>query len=210
MRHAPSYTLIIGPMFSGKTTTLMSEVERCARARMRCVVFNHADDSRYGDNAVTSHNGVSMGAIMTHRLMPHAESRMADIADAQVIAIDECQFFDDLVPFVRWCLEQGKILIAAGLNGDIHMHRMGHVADTMCYATNVIFKTAVCVDCGADAAYSVLAGSAAPDAPAAPIADSAAAADPATDPDEFRHIGVSDYVACCWRCRAVHMAPKPT
>ena len=46
--------LILGPMFSGKSTELQRKVNRYQFARKRCMVVNYAHDNRYTDESCVS------------------------------------------------------------------------------------------------------------------------------------------------------------
>ena len=47
--HSGSISLILGPMFSGKSTELMRRVRRFTFARRACLVCKYAKDQRYAD-----------------------------------------------------------------------------------------------------------------------------------------------------------------
>ncbi len=49
--------LIIGPMFSGKSTELQRKIKRYQCAKKRCLVINYANDNRYSDEGfVATHD----------------------------------------------------------------------------------------------------------------------------------------------------------
>ena len=83
-------------MYSGKTTQLLERLTEHMIAERKCLVINHARDTRYGINSITTHSGQKLPAI--------AESRLFNIDEitlgyASVVGIDEGQFFDDIVEF---------------------------------------------------------------------------------------------------------------
>ena len=52
-----SVELIIGPMFSGKSTELMRKVKRYTIAQKKCLVVNYAKDNRYStENVIATHD----------------------------------------------------------------------------------------------------------------------------------------------------------
>jgi thymidine kinase len=73
-----------------------------------------------------------------------------------VVAIDEGQFFTDLVPAVRQLLSQGKTVWVAGLNGDFQQRPLGHILDLIPLADNVVHLRALCLVCkdGTKASFS--------------------------------------------------------
>jgi hypothetical protein len=87
--------LIIGPMFAGKTTELLRLVERAKLARLCCVVMKFNRDVRYSVDCVATHDKLTHAAIPCETLMPH----LATCLTYDVIAVDEGQFFSDLLEF---------------------------------------------------------------------------------------------------------------
>ena len=52
--HKGSINLIIGCMFSGKTTEIMKIIRRNQSVNKKVMVINYSKDTRYGDNSITS------------------------------------------------------------------------------------------------------------------------------------------------------------
>ena len=48
--------LIMGPMFSGKTTELIRRLKRYQIARYECLIVKYADDVRYDDKGIATHD----------------------------------------------------------------------------------------------------------------------------------------------------------
>ena len=85
-----SIDLVIGPMFSGKTTELIRRVRRHVTAAKKCLLVKYRGDNRYTEDPLLStHDHTRMAA--------KAVSALAEVANAawhyDVIAIDEGQFF---------------------------------------------------------------------------------------------------------------------
>ncbi|KAA6383903.1 MAG: thymidine kinase, partial [Streblomastix strix] len=85
--------LIQGPMFAGKTTELIQRVEEEQRAGRNCVVFKYQFDTRYSESMISTHDHRMIPAVPCKELAAHD----AEASRAQVIAIDEGQFFPDLL-----------------------------------------------------------------------------------------------------------------
>jgi thymidine kinase len=81
-------TLILGPMFSGKTSELIRLVRRYTCAKRRCVVIKYFKDDRYSDDCAASHNEDTIPAIPTE----HLTDVEAAVEPYDVIGIDEGQF----------------------------------------------------------------------------------------------------------------------
>ncbi len=150
-----SITLICGPMFAGKTNEMMRLVRRHRYAKRKCIVFKHSCDTRYGGYAsIKSHDGVALDAMAVDSLQ-YAEDtlRKAEQWDSlTVIAVDEGQFFGDLITkVVEWAEDQSKIVIVSALDKDFRRNSFGDVVRLVAHATSVVKLPSICRRCGADA-----------------------------------------------------------
>jgi thymidine kinase len=136
--------LIIGPMFAGKTTELMRRVKREIHARRLCFVIKYAKDVRYHKDHVASHDKVTLRAKA-------CVSHLADVGDEwkyhEVIAVDEGQFFPDLLDFCRTASDAGKTVIVSALDGDFLRKPFGSVCQLVPLCEVVTKLTAVCMMC---------------------------------------------------------------
>jgi thymidine kinase len=88
--------VVCGSMFSGKTEELIRRLNRAKIANQKVEIFKPSVDTRYDENDVVSHNSNSIsstpvGSSLNILLMTN---------DADVIGIDEAQFFDDELVYV--------------------------------------------------------------------------------------------------------------
>lgn len=101
-------------------------------ADKKIVLVKSDRDTRYSRNEITTHDGLARRchAVNTLSQLRSAIGGTYDTVD--VIAIDEAQFFPDLLEF---CLEasdhEHKQVIVAGLDGDFKRHRFGQVGSTL-------------------------------------------------------------------------------
>ncbi len=80
--------LIIGPMFSGKSTELIRRLKRYEIARYECLIVKYARDVRYDRDGIATHDRMSLSAAGATRL-----AEMGDRARGyDVIGVDEGQF----------------------------------------------------------------------------------------------------------------------
>lgn len=141
--------VICGSMFSGKTEELIRRVKRAQIARKRVQVFKPVLDSRYSVEQVASHDGIRAEA------RPVASAaEILELVDpaAQVVAIDEIQFFDQSV--VELCdllASQGKRVIVAGLDQDFRGESFGPMPELLARAEHVDKLRAICIICGGPA-----------------------------------------------------------
>ena len=87
--------LICGPMFSGKTEELIRRLRRSLIAKKKVIIFKPYTDNRYSENKIVSHNNNSIDSIMIKNI----EEILSLSEDADVIGIDEIQFFKKVVCF---------------------------------------------------------------------------------------------------------------
>ncbi len=139
--------LIVGPMFSGKTTELLRRVRRYAITK-KCLLIKHGLDTRYHNAFATTHDQITMEAVTTHQLVS------VSVDNYEVIGIDEGQFFSDLVVFAETYANQGKIILVAGLDGTYQREPFGSIAELMPKSEEVVKLTAVCSFCGNEAPFS--------------------------------------------------------
>lgn len=148
-------SLIIGCMFSQKTTELLRRIRRYESIGYRVLVLNYIDDNRYGKYSITSHD------TDTHEA--RSISKLEDIAplvsseDYDVIVIDEGQFFPDLYKYISsWCDHLNIHVIVAGLNGDSDRKPFGELLQLMPLAEEITYLSAYCGVCsdGTPACFS--------------------------------------------------------
>lgn len=125
--------VILGPMFSGKTTTLL------ARAKGKTLIINHVLDTRC--EGVKTHDGVEAAALKCN-VLPLS-------IDADTLLVDEAQFFESL-DYVETLAPN---VVVAGLSGDYRRKPFGRILDLIPKADKVTILTAKC-DCGEPAPFT--------------------------------------------------------
>ena len=143
--------VICGSMFSGKTEELIRRLRRAQIARQRVEIFKPALDRRYSEDEVVSHdeNAIPSSPVDT------ASQILLLAGEADVIGIDEVQFFDtDLVDVCQKLARDGKRVIVAGLDQDYRGQPFEPMPQLMAVAEYVTKLHAICVVCGAPANHS--------------------------------------------------------
>ncbi len=145
--------LIIGPMFAGKSTELLRRVKRYQILNKKVLAVNHSNDTRYGPaSEINTHDDESLkGCVFVSNLcdLIWEDETRKEYEDADVIVIDELQFFPDALTFVQKALDQdGKTIVAAGLKGDFNRIPFESVSQLIPYASTVIDIPALCRKCG--------------------------------------------------------------
>ena len=135
--------LILGPMFSGKSSRLIQIIRKYKILKNSILVIKPLLDNRYSDNSVIiTHDKITTECICLKYL-----SDIADIEKYQVIAIEEGQFFPDIYEkVVEWC--KTKKVYVAGLNGDANQNLFGNIYKLVPHADDITFLKAMCMICG--------------------------------------------------------------
>jgi thymidine kinase len=133
-------------MYAGKTTVLLQDLRRASLCNKRVVLCKPEQDTRYSRTAVVTHDGTIENALVIQ-----APEDLLFLG-ADVVGIDEAQFFDEsIVEVVEALTRKGVMVIAAGLNLDSFGKPFGPMADLIARADRIEHLTAVCSSCYADA-----------------------------------------------------------
>lgn len=179
-----SVQAIMGPMFSGKSTELLRRVRRYTFARKECCVIKYAKDRRYaGDDLMATHDRLTWAALAAEKLsdvvgnavsvagsdfsspdgvgslekldMVALQREMNPVVwTADVVGIDEGQFFEDLVPVCELLANLGKIVIVACLDGTFQRRPFESTVGLISIAESICKLSAVCMGCYRPAAFS--------------------------------------------------------
>ena len=139
--------IIIGCMFSGKTTELIKRI-RTANILFKnnIMIINHKNDDRYSTKSyVCSHDKEAITAIPVIELTPLLFT--SEFEDAKAIFIDEAQFFDDLYDFVTEALKHDKWVVVCGLDGDFQRKPFGQILNLIPISDSLCKLSALCTIC---------------------------------------------------------------
>ena len=140
--------IIVGPMFSGKSSALSTLISRYDHTKKKTMLINHCFDIREEDSVISTHSDIikNKPAIKCKYLMNLIDTD--DFVNADVIGIDECQFFSDLLEFVIYVDElDNKILIMAGLDSNFKREPFGQVIECITRCNSVTKLNAYCMNC---------------------------------------------------------------
>jgi thymidine kinase len=155
--------LIIGPMFSGKTSKLVEIYKQCNFCNIPVAVINHSIDKRYDDTLLSTHDKIMIPCIQTNKLidiwyykenpdksnidtLPRLEESIK-LINASVILINEGQFFEDLYPAVEHMLRHNKKIYIGGLDGDFERKKFGQILDLIPLCDKITKLTSLCSIC---------------------------------------------------------------
>ena len=146
-----SIEVICGSMFSGKTEELLRRLKRAQFAKLNIAVFKPQVDKRYDTQKVVSHDENTIKALA----VDSAKDILRLNNKAQVVAIDEAQFFDsELITVCSELANTGVRVIIAGLDMDFLGKPFGIMPELLAIAERVTKVHAICIDCFAVANHS--------------------------------------------------------
>jgi thymidine kinase len=152
-------SIIIGPMYSGKSTYLLDKINISNENSENILVINHKIDIRYNKDKITNHNNISTDCISFSKLNEiyvYCREENLPMETIDHIYIDEAQFFTDLEKIVSNLLNTYPNLkiTCVGLDGDFQQNIFndGQLLKLIAKAENVIKLSSKCYECG-DKAY---------------------------------------------------------
>ena len=177
--------IILGPMFSGKTSKLLELYKQYKFCNIPISVINHSADTRYHETPsaiasgvqslfaslttgasgfgslqtmLSSHDKIMIPCIHTNKLMelweldiddsdPEKMKNYINLRNAEVILINEAQFFEDLIPCVQSMLKEKKTIYISGLDGDFERKKFGNIIDLIPLCDKVTKLSSLCNLC---------------------------------------------------------------
>lgn len=148
--------VVLGCMFSSKTSYLISEISRYKHITDRILVINNIlDKERHNDDydfsILKTHDNKQCQAILVKKLQDIKDdpSYNSKYEESEIIIIDEGQFFSDLYSFIRNELfsQTNKVFIVAGLSGDYNLEPIGDIIKLIPLANEIKQLYAYCIYC---------------------------------------------------------------
>lgn len=137
--------VIAGCMFSGKTEELIRRLRRARIAKQKVKIFKPEIDIRYSKDEIVSHSDQSLPSELVKTPLEILEKS----EDAQVIGIDEAQFYsEEIVDICNQLANNGKRVIIAGLDQDYTGKPFEPMPQLLAIAEYITKTLAICVVCG--------------------------------------------------------------
>ena len=140
--------LIIGCMYSGKTTEFMRRIMMYKTLSKKIIILTHSNDTRYSEEGnIVTHNREKMNAIGMKNLMDVVETEQ--YLSSEVVFVEEAQFFQDLFDFTLMAANlHNKVVVICGLDGDFQLNPFEQVVRLITHAESVKKLNALCKKCG--------------------------------------------------------------
>lgn len=141
-----SLEVVIGPMFSGKSSYALSYVRRQRAIGKKVIVIKPDIDNRYtNDNYLVTHDKEKIPCMMWKISVP-----LCQISDTNYdcFVVEEAQFFTHLHHFCHGLVfHEKKDVLVVGLDGCAQQKKFGEILDIIPMATSVTKLTALCSEC---------------------------------------------------------------
>ena len=148
-RADPWLHVIAGCMSSGKTDELLRLLRRAEYARRRILLVRPDIDDRTSPEFAESRSKARYPSVLVARSEPLRILELARERDADLVGIEEAQFFDERIVDVAATLRgSGRHAILTGLNVDFAGRPFGAMPTLLALADEVTTLTAICVVCG--------------------------------------------------------------
>ena len=143
-----SLEIILGPMFSGKSSYAISYIRRQQFIGKKVLVVKPRIDNRYSQEAVlVSHNKEQIPCMLWDIDEP-INTSLPCFRENDCIVVEEAQFFKGLKNSIEWLLlAHKKDIVLVGLDADAYQQKFGEILDCIPWANNVVKLQAFCCVC---------------------------------------------------------------
>ena len=135
-------SVIVGPMFSGKSTELLRRLERAKIAGKNVALVRPETDTR----PQLTHNKTRV--VIEPLFLPSLD--FFDPSGYNVIGVDEGQFFPDLVKYANEYAAMGAHVIVTGLPLTSELQPFASIVALLPFAEDILRLNAICAHCGSE------------------------------------------------------------
>lgn len=141
-------SLILGPMFSGKSTKLIQIINKYKTLNKKMLIIKPSIDNRYTTTAdICTHNMQTQSCICIDHLALDIVFDMDDYTTSNIIIIEEGQFFENIYQTICQMLTDKKLIYISALNGDSNRELFGDIYKLIPICDNIEFLQSLCLDC---------------------------------------------------------------
>ena len=147
--------IVIGPMFSGKSTELIRFIRKLKVIDTTYLLINNKLDNRYGNNIISTHDKEKESCLSIDTLDEIIKTD--EYLNASYILIEEAHFFKDLYDFVILSLSKDKKIIIYGLDGDYKQKPIGDILRLIPHCDDIVKLKSYCKLCndGTDGNFTI-------------------------------------------------------
>ena len=146
----PDFVIYTGPMFGGKTSRMLSALDRARYQCKKISVFKPKMDHRYAAEKIVTHSGHQWKA----RCVSTGQEVFELANDADIVAVDEAFMIDGIADVLVWLFKKGINVYVSSLSLSYNVTVFNEMSMLLPWATRVEVCTAVCTVCSSDAFYT--------------------------------------------------------
>lgn len=150
----PEFIVYCGPMFSSKTSSLLTTLEKYKYQHKKIEVFKPNIDDRYSKSEVVTHGGRSIQAVCVKTGAEILEYLTSLENEPQVVAVDEAFMIPGAAETLIWLYTYGFTVVVSSLEMSSSGKIFHEIEKMLPWATQVHKCTAVCTACGRDAHFT--------------------------------------------------------
>lgn len=154
MHAQPEFIVYTGPMFSGKTSRLLSTLDRYKYQHKKMMIFKPRLDDRYSANEVVTHGGWRQNAVCVKSGADILEHLANSSVNPNVVAVDEAFMIPGVTESLVWLFMNGFTIVVSSLEMSAAGKPFHEIEKMLVWATHVEKCCAVCTICGRDAYYT--------------------------------------------------------
>jgi thymidine kinase len=144
-------TLIMGPMWAGKTNEIIRRIRLARYAGYTTKLFKYAKDTRYTKQSlVVSHDGVQEEAIP----IMSAHFAMEGVEEGDIVFFEEGQFIADVAEVAELLANQGHQVFISALASDYKREPFPLISELIAKADKIIQLKAICHSCKGSASFT--------------------------------------------------------
>lgn len=156
MKNANQLTVYTGPMWSGKTSRMLLEVEKHRHGGREVHAFKPLVDNRYASEDIVTHMGWAIPAVCVKTgadIEAHMLENAGDFNNC-LIVVDELFMLPGVADSLVWFYKRGVDVVVATLDLSYACKPFEEVAKILPWATRVEKCASACSVCGCDAHYT--------------------------------------------------------
>jgi len=151
MKINPEIKIYTGPMYGGKTTKLLSALERYVYQKKKVALFKPSIDNRYSRESVVTHSGIEWEAFR----VPDGDGILLSLPDdTEIVGVDEMFMIPGSANALLQLFATGKTILVSTLQLSYEPAPFREVMNLLPYATSIEICPAVCSHCDSDAYYT--------------------------------------------------------
>ena len=156
----PQFIIFTGPMFGGKTTRLLSALDRYVHQKRAVLAFKPDVDKRYGAESINTHTGGKIDAvrISSGEEIIKSVREALETGNVDIVAVDEAFMIPGSGTALTQLFLEGFTVLISTLQLCSDGTSYQEIGEMMPWATKIEICPAVCTQCGADAYYTFKKG----------------------------------------------------